>query len=155
MTTTEYMRSRIMGISPESMTKGTSGMRNIISYSNNFRIFGIHLRRRWGLENYISNRVKLARMEWQQLTYVLCYQTEPTELKVKIYKTVIKPTMTYVAECWAVTKKTRTDSILFSSICFLAVLLNFCWMYATRCGLFDVFFYDYRKRKTYLTSLVM
>ena len=29
----------------------------------------------------------------------------PIKLKDKVYKTVIKPTMTYVAECWAVRKK--------------------------------------------------
>ena len=32
-------------------------------------------------------------------------QKVPIKLKDKVYKTVIKPTMTYGAECWAVRKK--------------------------------------------------
>ncbi len=36
---------------------------------------------------------------------VLCDKKVPIKLKDKVYKTVIKPTMTYGAECWAVRKK--------------------------------------------------
>ena len=43
--------------------------------------------------------------EWKQLTGVLCNKKVPIKLKDKAYKTVIKPTMTYGAECWAVRKK--------------------------------------------------
>ena len=41
----------------------------------------------------------------KQLTSVLCNKKVPIKLKDKVYKTVIKPTMTYGAECWAVSKK--------------------------------------------------
>ena len=58
-----------------------------------------------GAERDISNRVKLAWMEWKQLTGVLCDKYVPIKVKDKVYKTVIKPTMTYGAECWAVRKK--------------------------------------------------
>ncbi len=58
-----------------------------------------------GAERDISNRVKLAWMKWKQLTGVLCDKNVPIKLKDKVYKTVIKPTMTYGAECWAVRKK--------------------------------------------------
>ena len=44
-------------------------------------------------------------MKWKQLTGVLCDKKVPIKLKDKVYKTVIKPTMTYGAECWAVRKK--------------------------------------------------
>ena len=44
-------------------------------------------------------------MKWKQLTGVLCDKKIPIKLKDKVYKTVIKPTMTYGAECWAVRKK--------------------------------------------------
>ena len=43
-------------------------------------------------------------MKWKQLTGVLCDKKVPIKLKDKVYKTVIKPTMTYGAECWAVRK---------------------------------------------------
>ena len=36
---------------------------------------------------------------------VLCDKKVPIKLKDKVYKMVIKPTMTYGAECWAVRKK--------------------------------------------------
>ena len=44
-------------------------------------------------------------MKWKQLTGVLCDKKVPVKLKDNVYKTVIKPTMTYGAECWAVRKK--------------------------------------------------
>ena len=43
--------------------------------------------------------------QYKQLTGVLCNKKVPIKLKDKVYKTVIKPTMTYGAECWAVRKK--------------------------------------------------
>ena len=36
---------------------------------------------------------------------MLCDKNVPIKLKDKVYKTVIKPAMTYGAECWAVRKK--------------------------------------------------
>ena len=36
---------------------------------------------------------------------MLCHKNVPIKLKDKVYKTVIKPTMTDGAECWAVRKK--------------------------------------------------
>ena len=58
-----------------------------------------------GAERDIINRVKIAWMKWKQLTGVLCDKKVPIKLKDKVYKTVIKPTTTYGAECWAVRKK--------------------------------------------------
>ena len=52
-----------------------------------------------GAESDINNRVKLAWMKWKQLTGVLCDRKVLIKLKDKVYKTVIKPTMTYGAEC--------------------------------------------------------
>ena len=56
-------------------------------------------------ERYINDKVKLAWMKCKQLTDVLCDKQVLIELKDKVYKTGIKPTMTYGAECWAVRKK--------------------------------------------------
>ena len=55
-----------------------------------------------GAESNIHKRVKLAdEME----AAVLCDKKVPIKLKDKVYKTVIKPTMAYGAECWWVRKK--------------------------------------------------
>ncbi len=56
-----------------------------------------------------TNRVKLAWMKWKQLTGVLCDKNVPVKLKDEVYKTVIKPTMTYGAECWRLERNTITD----------------------------------------------
>ena len=58
-----------------------------------------------GTERDINNRVKLAWMKWKQLTGLLCDKKVLIKLKDKVYKTVIKPTMTHGAEGWAGRKK--------------------------------------------------
>ena len=52
-----------------------------------------------------KNRVRLAWNKWREITGVICDKKVPVKLKHKIYKTVIKPTMTYGAECWTMKKK--------------------------------------------------
>ena len=52
-----------------------------------------------------KNRVQLAWNKWREITGVICDKKIPVKLKHKIYKTVIKPTMTYGAECWTMKKK--------------------------------------------------
>ena len=52
-----------------------------------------------------KNRVRLAWNKWRQVTGVICDKKVPVKLKHKIYKTVIRPTMTYGAECWTMKKK--------------------------------------------------
>ena len=52
-----------------------------------------------------KNRVRLAWNKWREITGVICDKKVPIKLKHKIYKTVIKPTMTYGAECWTMKKK--------------------------------------------------
>ena len=52
-----------------------------------------------------KNRVRLSWNEWRKTTGVICDKKVPVKLKVKIYKTVIKPTMLYGAQCWAMIKK--------------------------------------------------
>ena len=52
-----------------------------------------------------KNRVGLAWNKWREVTGVICDKKVPVKLKHKIYKTVIRPTMTYGAECWTMKKK--------------------------------------------------
>ena len=55
--------------------------------------------------------VRLAWNIWREETGVICDKKVPVKLKHKIYKTVIRPTMTYGAECWTMKKK---DEMLMS-----------------------------------------
>ena len=52
-----------------------------------------------------KNRVRLAWNKLRDVTGVICDKNVPAKLKHKIYKTVIRPTMTYGAECWTMKKK--------------------------------------------------
>ena len=43
--------------------------------------------------------------KWGEITGVICDKEVPVKLKHKIYKTAIKHTMPYGAECWTMKKK--------------------------------------------------
>ena len=53
----------------------------------------------------MSNRIKAGCLKWKLASDVLCDQRMPTKLKEKSYKTVIRPSMTYGAECWPIKKQ--------------------------------------------------
>ncbi len=42
-----------------------------------------------------------------EVSGVMCDRKMPVELKDKVFKTIIRPTMTYGSECWAVKKKDK------------------------------------------------
>ena len=57
------------------------------------------------IEADCKNRVRLSWNKRRETTGVICDKKVPVKQKVKIYQTVIKPTMLYGAECWAMRKK--------------------------------------------------
>ena len=58
-----------------------------------------------GTTTECKNRVRLAWNKWREVTGVIYDKKVPVKLKHKIYKTVIRPTMPYGAECWTIKKK--------------------------------------------------
>ena len=44
-------------------------------------------------------------MKWEEVSGVVCDRKMPVKLKDKVFKTIIRPAMTYGSECWAVKKK--------------------------------------------------
>ena len=57
-----------------------------------------------------KNRVRLGWNKRREVTGVICDKKVPVNLKRKIYKTVIRPTMTYGAEWW--TMKTKDEIMM-------------------------------------------
>ena len=58
-----------------------------------------------GTTTNCKKRVRLAWNKWRKVTGVICDKKVPVQLKHKIYKIVIIPTMTHGAECWTMKKK--------------------------------------------------
>ena len=44
-------------------------------------------------------------MKWKEVSGVMCDRKMPVALKDIVFKTIIRPAMTYGSECWAVKKK--------------------------------------------------
>ena len=70
-----------------------------------FKYLGSMFGAEGGTTTDCKNRVRLAWNKWRGVTGVICDKKVPVKLKHKIYKTVIRPTMTYGAECWTMKKK--------------------------------------------------
>ena len=76
-----------------------------IPCTNTFKYLGSIFAAEGGTEADCKNRVRLSWNKWRETTGVICDKNVPVKLKVKIYQTVIKPTMLYGAECWSMRKK--------------------------------------------------
>ena len=70
-----------------------------------FKYLGSMFDAEGGTTTDCKNRVRLAWNKWREVTGVICDKKVPVKLKHKIYKTVIRPTMTHGAECWTMKKK--------------------------------------------------
>ena len=57
-----------------------------------------------------KNRVRLAWNKWIEVKGVICGKKVPVKLRHRIYKNVIKRTMSYGAECW--TTKQKDDMLM-------------------------------------------
>ena len=64
-----------------------------IPCTNTFKYIGSIFAAEGGTEADCKNRVRLSWNKWRETTVVICDKNVPVKLKVKIYQTVIKPTM--------------------------------------------------------------
>ena len=64
-----------------------------IPCTNTFKYLGSIFAANGGTEADCKNRVRLSWNKWRETTGVICDKKVPVKLKVKIYQTVIKPTM--------------------------------------------------------------
>ncbi|KAJ8354075.1 hypothetical protein SKAU_G00216420 [Synaphobranchus kaupii] len=58
-----------------------------------------------GSEKAVRDRLKAGRKKWREVTGVTYDKTLPLKLRIKVYKTVIRPVLLYGAETWAMKKK--------------------------------------------------
>ena len=58
-----------------------------------------------GSQADVNNRIRIGWMKWKEVSGVMCDRKMPVELKDKVFKTIIRPAMTYGSECWGVKKK--------------------------------------------------
>jgi len=69
-----------------------------------FKYLGSTLNETGGCEEEVKTRVKAGWTKWREISGVICDRRIPRKLKLKMYKTVIRPVL-YGAETWALKKK--------------------------------------------------
>jgi hypothetical protein len=65
-----------------------------------FRYLGSMLQKDRNIDEDLSHRIKAGWLKWRQTSGVLCDPRVLLKLKGKFYRTVIRPTILYGAECW-------------------------------------------------------
>ncbi|CAK1581839.1 unnamed protein product [Parnassius mnemosyne] len=58
-----------------------------------------------GIDANITHHINTGWQKWRVLTGVLCDTRVPIRVKGKVYKTAVRPVMTYGVECWPVKKQ--------------------------------------------------
>ena len=58
-----------------------------------------------GSQADVNNKIRSEWLKWKEVSGVMWDRKMPVELKDKVFKTIIRPAMTYCLECWAVKKK--------------------------------------------------
>ena len=70
-----------------------------------FKYIGSLFTSEGGSQADVNNRIRIGWMKWKKVSGVICDRKMPVELKDKVFKTIIRPAMTYGSECCAVKKK--------------------------------------------------
>jgi len=73
--------------------------------TNKFKYLGTVIDQAGGCEAEVTRRISAAWNRWRDLSGVLCDKKVPKQLKVLLYKTVIKPTLIYGNETWPITQR--------------------------------------------------
>ena len=98
---TEVMVSGIKGTKATIKdNKGTT-----LKQVESFKYLGTTFNQEGGSEEAIRARVRAAWAKWREITGVISDKKMPRKLKTKLYETVIRPVLTYGAECWTMGKK--------------------------------------------------
>ena len=71
---------------------------------DSFKYLGSTLQAEGGCEKDVTSRTQSGWNRWREMSGVICDKKVPEALKNKIYKTAIRPAMTYGGECWPIRK---------------------------------------------------
>ena len=97
-TKTEYLPS------PTDDTETTGEIVELPTVTS-FKYLGSMFMSQGGSQADVTDRIRIGWMKWKEVSGVMCDRKMPVKLKDKVYKTIIRPAMTYGSECWAVKKK--------------------------------------------------
>jgi hypothetical protein len=73
----------------------------VVPMNDTFRYLRSMLQSEGDIDEDASHRIRAEWVKWRQASSVLCDKKVPNKLEGKFYRTVIRPTMLYGAECWA------------------------------------------------------
>lgn len=85
------------------MKKYNSDETEVLPRCTQFKYLGTTIHQEGGCRKEVELRISKAWNKWRELSGVLCDRKMPSNLKVLIYKTAIRPALTYGNETWPVT----------------------------------------------------
>jgi hypothetical protein len=94
---TEYMKCDFSATTQEEGNVRLDGQ--VLPKKDTFHYMEMMLQKNGDIDEDISHRIKDNWLKWRQASGVLCDPRVPLKLKVKFYRTAIRPTMLYGAEC--------------------------------------------------------
>ncbi|XP_060172285.1 uncharacterized protein LOC132603305 isoform X1 [Lycium barbarum] len=100
-TKTEYMECKFSDVTHESGVEVRLGTQ-VIPKKRSFKYLGSIIQENGDIEDDVSHRIGAGWMKWRLASGVLCDKKVPLKLKGRFYKVVVRPTLLYGAECWAV-----------------------------------------------------
>ncbi|CAG5009407.1 unnamed protein product [Parnassius apollo] len=78
-----------------------------VERTDNFRYLGSVLDASGDIDRDIKARISAAWAKWREVTVVICDPKMPVKLKGQVYKTIIRPVLTYGSEAWPVLERHR------------------------------------------------
>jgi hypothetical protein len=110
---TEYMMCDFSATTQEEGDVRLDGQ--VVPKKNTFHYLGSMLQKNGNIDEDVSHRIKAGWLKWRQASDILCDPRVPLKLKVKFYRTAIRPAMLYGAECWP-TKRRHVQQLSVAEI---------------------------------------
>ena len=99
-------KTEVMSSSPEPVVMNILDRDGVVlKQVKIFKYLGFTLSEKGGSQEAVKARISAAWMKWKEFTGIIYDKRMPRRMKVKIYKTVIRPVIMYGAEMWVLRKK--------------------------------------------------